>query len=196
METKVFHGRLSLGEVSEALANFFNRGGLFTQLSQDGDQAFVQISTRPGSSSGGRTSLGVSLRQVDDRLEVTVGKQAVIGLAASLGASALLALRNPLSLFGRLDDIAQDIENLDLDGQVWAVIEQLAHDAGASHQLTERLSRLTCAYCRVANPVGQSSCIACGAPLGEVQPGICAHCGYALSPKTVKCPNCGRDVAK
>jgi hypothetical protein len=196
METKVFHGELNIGGVAEALAKFFNRGGLFTQLSQDGNQAFVQIGTYPGSRSGGRTSLGVSLRQVDDRLEVSVGKQAVLGIAASLGASALLALRNPLSLLGRLDDIAQDIENLELDEQVWAVVEQLARDAGASYQLSERLRRLTCEYCRVANPVGEASCLACGAPLGEAQPGTCAHCGYALSAKAIKCPNCGRDVAK
>lgn len=196
MDTKVFHGQLNLNEVAQALTHFFNRGTLTAHMTRSGDQAFVQISTRPGTKSGGTTSLGVSLHQVDDRLEVSVGKQAVLGIAASLGASALLALRNPLNLLGRLDDIAQDIENLELDDQVWAVVEGLAQDAGASRQLTERLKRLTCEYCGVANPVGQSTCVACGAPLGEVQPGTCPNCGYVLDPKDTKCPNCGQDVAQ
>ena len=98
MKTKIYHGELELDEVAQALANFFNRGPLDANLRKSGDQAFLQIATRDDRRSGGSTSLGVTLRQVNDRLEVQVGKQSVLGLAASIGATALLALRNPLNL--------------------------------------------------------------------------------------------------
>lgn len=194
MNRKTYHGNLDINEVASALANFFNRGPLTTKLDRNENQAFLQIVTRGGHPSGGQTALGVMLRQVDDRLEVEVGKQAVLGLAASLGTSALLTWLNPLNLLGRLDDIAQDIENLSLDDQVWAVMEQLAQAQGASHELSERLRRLTCEYCRVANPVGEGRCVACGAPLGDVQPYTCGHCGYVILSNETVCPNCGEDL--
>ncbi|MQC26114.1 MAG: hypothetical protein DWG76_01510 [Chloroflexi bacterium] len=191
MKKKIYHGPLNLDEVAQALAGFFNRGALSAQLSRANNQAFVQIVTRNIGHSGGRTSLGVALRQVEDRLEVEVGKQAVLGIAASLGATALLALRNPLNLLGRLDDVAQDFENLELDDQVWELVDRLAADAGASHEFTERLKRLTCDYCRVANPVGEGRCLACGAPLGDVQPFTCSNCGNVVLGNEKQCPNCG-----
>ena len=190
MKTKIYHGDLELDEVAQALANFFNRGALAANLRRVGDQAFLQIATKDGRRSGGSTSLGVSLRQVDDRLEVEVGKQSVLGLAASLGATALLVLRNPLNILGRLDDLAQDIEYLELDDQVWEVVERLAKDADASHELSVRLKRLTCNYCAVANPVGEGRCFDCGAPLGDAHPFGCPNCGYAVVQRDINCPNC------
>ena len=192
MKRKTYHGNLDIDEVTRALASFFNRGPLTTKLDRSGEQAFLQIVSRAGHPSGGQTALGVMLRQVGDRLEVEVGKQAVLGLAASLGASALLTWLNPLNLLGRLDDIAQDIENLSLDDQVWALMDRLAHAQGASHELSERLRRLTCEYCRVANPVGAGRCVACGAPLGDVQPYACGHCGHVILSDESTCPNCGQ----
>jgi len=170
MKTKIFHGDLQLDDLASALANIFNRGNLRTSLSQNENKAFVQIFTQPYPNSGGTTSLGISLNQIDDRIEVQVGEQSLFGVAASLGKSVFLALRDPLNLLGRLDDIAQDIEHLELDDQVWEVLDQLAANADASHHLTDRLTRLTCEYCRVANLVGEGRCIACGAPLGDAQP--------------------------
>lgn len=194
MKTKIYHGELELDEVAQALANFFNRGALAANLRKTGDQAFLQIATRDGRKSGGPTSLGVTLRQVNDRLEVQVGKQSVLGIAASIGATALLALRNPLNLLGRLDDMAQDIEHLELDDQVWEVVERLANDAKASHELSVRLKRMTCEYCTVANPVGEGRCFACGAPLGKSHPYGCPNCGYAVVPTDRNCPNCNHNL--
>lgn len=191
MKTKIYHGRLHTEDVAKALASFFNRGPLTTNYTSNGTKAFVQIATQQQRRSGGATSLGVSLNQVGDRLEVQVGTQSLLGVAASLGKSAWLALRNPLNLLGRIDDIAQDIEHLELDDQVWHVIDQLASNADASHDLTDRLKRLTCDYCEVANPVGEGRCIACGAPLGDAQPSTCANCGYAVYANDRVCPNCG-----
>jgi hypothetical protein len=191
MKNKIYNGDLNLGEVAATLANFFNRGALTSSASLEGERAFVQIATRPGFASGGRTNIGVSLHQTDGRLEAQVGDQSVLGLAGSLGASALLAWLNPLNLLGRLDDIAADIENLTLEDQVWKVLDRIAAEGGASQQLSERMRRMVCPYCRTANKVGEGRCVACGAPLGDVQPNTCPKCGFVLMHNEKVCPNCG-----
>jgi len=117
-----------------------------------------------------------------------------MGVAASLGMSALTAIRNPFSLLGRLDDIAQDIENLQISERIWQVIAQSAKAAGVSTELSERLKRVTCDHCGTANPVGEPSCIACGAPLGKMQPNTCRNCGYVFQPGDKKCNNCGQPL--
>jgi len=191
MKSKIYHGDLKLEEVASTLASFFNRGALSSSASVEGERAFVQIGTRAGHSSGGRTDIGVALRQIDGRLEAQVGDQSVLSLAGSLGASALLAWLNPLNLLGRLDDIAVDIENLTLEDQVWKVLDRIAADGGASQQLGKRLLRMVCSYCRTANKVGEGRCVACGAPLGDVQPVGCPNCGFVMLNDEKVCPNCG-----
>ena len=51
----------------------------------------------------------VTIQKLDEGIIVEIGQQAWLGVAASLGMSALAALRNPFSLLSRLDDIAQDL---------------------------------------------------------------------------------------
>jgi len=111
-----------------------------------------------------------------------------------LGQTAFAAMRNPFSLLNRLDDLAQDIQNLQLDDDVWEVISKAARAAGASHELSEKLQRLTCNYCLTANPVGEARCLACGAPLGEMQPHTCLSCGYVVTGAEQNCPNCGKTL--
>lgn len=108
--------------------------------------------------------------------------------------SAIAAIRNPLSLLGRLDDIAQDIENLQISEHIWQVIGQTASAAGASSQLSDNLKRITCEYCLSANPVGESVCISCGAPLGNVQPKSCNNCGFVVKAGDKFCPNCNKPL--
>ncbi len=196
MERRIFHGSLAPNDIAQALLAEFNRGNLRAQaLSQsDNKMMVVQVASRPGASSGGETALTVSIRKVEDGLMIELGQQAWLGVAASLGTTALWALRNPLSLLTRLDDIAQDIENLQLSENIWRVINERARTLGASQQLSERLSRAVCTYCGTANPVGESACIACGAPLGNVQPTTCSNCGFVLKPGETQCPNCGKPV--
>lgn len=126
-------------------------------------------------------------------LTIKLGKQAWLGLIASLGQS-LLYLRNPFNLLHRLDDIAQDIENLGLDDKIWEVIEDVAKTAGASHDLSEKLNRYVCEFCNTANPPGEGRCLACGAPLGDVQPITRQNCGFAANPGDAKCENCGKKL--
>lgn len=194
MKTKIYHGELDAEEMAITLANFFNRGGLSAQSSVNGDTAFVQITSRHSRPSGGHTSLGVALARRGERIEASVGDQSVLGLAGSLGTSAFLAWLNPLNLLGRLDDIAADIENLTLEDRVWKLLDRMAANGGASTQLARRLQRMVCSYCNTANKVGEGRCVACGAPLGDVQPSGCPKCGFVVLAGEKICPNCGQKL--
>ncbi len=196
MDTRIYHGDLKAPQVARALVGRFNSGNLLAQMMQSGEQAIVQIATREFASSGGQTALAVTLQQNEDGITAKLGKQAWLGIAASLGTTALAAAKNPLTLLGRLDDVAQDIENLQLDQKIWEAIDELASAAGASHELSEKLRRLGCEYCGVANPVGTANCLACGAPLGDAQPATCLNCGFVVSRNETLCPNCGKDPRK
>lgn len=191
MQPRIYHGSLSPQQIASTLIARFNRGNLRAQQIGDDDQIVVQITTLTRPASGGQTALTVTLQRLEDGVTVQVGRQDWLGVAASLGVTALSTLRNPFSLLGRLDDLAQDIENLQLSEQVWETVEGVARAAGASFELSERLRRLVCAYCQTANPVGEPSCLACGAPLGGGQPVTCLKCGYVVISGESICPNCG-----
>jgi lipopolysaccharide biosynthesis regulator YciM len=190
MDQRIYHGQITPLDFARSLIAHFNRGNYRVLQVGDGDQVAVQIATSSQPSSGGQTALSINLQRVDDGVSIQVGNQAWLGVAASMGMTALSALRNPFNLLGRLDDIAQDIENLRLTEEVWSVIDGTARSAGANHELSERLRRVICSYCSTANLVGASNCIACGAPLGEEQPFTCSRCGFVLKLTDRVCPNC------
>ncbi|HRJ56957.1 MAG TPA: zinc ribbon domain-containing protein [Anaerolineales bacterium] len=190
MERKIFHGKIKPMDIAQALLGEFNRGNLRAQILGKSDRVVVQMGTRPDAASGGQTAMTVTIQTLDEGIMVELGQQAWLGVAASLGVSALAALKNPFSLLGRLDDIAQDIEHLNLRERVWQVISKSARAAGASAELSENLRRTTCEYCHVANPVGEPSCVACGAPMGRAQPTTCPNCGYVVRAGDKTCPNC------
>ena len=194
MEQKIFHGGITPTDVAQALLAEFNHGNLRAQLLGQGDKLAVQINTRPGAASGGQTALTVSIQKFEDGIVAAIGEQDLLGVAASLGTTALWAWRNPFNLIGRLGDVAQDIENLQLHEHVWRVIEESAQALGASKDLSERLRRLECEFCGTANPVGEPACIACGAPMGSAQPITCPHCGFVLKSGERQCPNCGSNL--
>lgn len=194
MERRIFHGKLRPIDIAQALTGEFNRGNLRAQTLGQSDRLVIQVGTRPDAMSGGQTAMTITIQTLDEGIMVELGQQAWVGVAASLGVSALAALKNPFSLLGRLDDIAQDIENLNLKDRVWQVISQTARAAGASAELSENLRRTTCEYCHVANPVGEPSCVACGAPLGNAQPVTCRNCGYVVRPGEKTCPNCKKPL--
>lgn len=182
-------------DIAQALLAEFNQGNMRAQTLGHSDRLVVQLGTRPDAMSGGQTAMTVTIQSLEDEgIMVELGQQAWLGVAASLGMSALAAIKNPFSLLGRLDDIAQDIENLQIKEKIWLVISKAAQAAGASAELSENLRRTTCEYCHVANPVGAPSCGACGAPLGRVQPGTCPHCGFVVKPGVRSCPNCNKPL--
>jgi len=192
MEQRIFHGSITPADIAQALLAEFNQGNLRAQVLGQSDHLTVQVATSQFSRSGGQTALAVDIQKFEDGVTVQLGQQQWLGVAASLGQSAIAALMNPLNLLGRLDDIAQDVQNLQLNEKVWAVIAREVQARGASHQLSQRLSRLTCTYCGAANPVGEATCAACGAPMGDVQPRACVKCGYVLTYGERYCPNCGQ----
>ena len=194
MDTRIYHGEIKAEDLAKALVARFTHGNLISQYSQSGEQYIVQISSRRDARSGGKTAIGITIQQNKDGVTVKLGEQEWLGIAASIGTTLLSMGRNPLNLLGRLDDIAQDIENLNLDEKIWEVIEEVAFTMGASHQLSEKLRRTGCEYCDTANPVGEPRCIACGAPLGSSQPRLCQHCGFVASPGEDTCSNCGSEL--
>ncbi len=194
MDQKIYHGDITPSEIAHGLLAFFHRGNYRVQQVGNDEAVTVQIATVQNPISGGQTAMTVRLQKVTDGVSVTIGQQAWFGVAASLGTTAIAALRNPFSLLGRLDDLAQDIESLQLKDKVLQVIDNLARASGADFELSERLRRLVCDYCLTANPVGEPSCIACGAPLGEQQPFTCSRCGFVLKRNESICPNCRQDT--
>lgn len=190
MERRILHGNIKPTDIAQALMAEFNRGNLHAQTVGQADKLAVQIATRWGAQSGGQTAMTISIQKSEDGVMIDIGQQAWLGVAASLGRTAFSALRNPFSLLGRLDDLAQDIENLQLQEKVLRTIDRTAAALGVSRELSERFQRVVCEYCKTANPLGEGSCLACGAPLGDVHPSTCPNCGFIVSKNDVNCPNC------
>jgi hypothetical protein len=190
MDRRIFHGNISDRDLGQALVAHFNRGNLRAQQFSRAGKVIVQIATRVRPLSGGTTALTIYLERIKDGVAVQVGEQAWLGIAASIGTTILSVWRNPFNLIHRLDDIAQDVENIQVSDQVWQVIENYARMRGATFELSERLRRVMCEYCETANPVGESRCIACGAPLGDIQPDTCQNCGFVIKSGEKVCPNC------
>lgn len=194
MDRLIYHGPITIEDIVSALIAEFNRGHLRAQAIGDDDTRVVQITTVNRPTSGGQTALSVHLSRIEDGVQVQFGRQEWLGIAASLGQTALGALLRPASLLGRLDDLATDINYLQLNDKVQETIERVAKAAGASFEISERLRRLTCTYCLTANPVGEPHCIACGAPLGPSQPIACPHCGFVTTAGSTLCPQCGKPL--
>ncbi len=191
---KIYHGDINPQDFCRDLISNFNRGNYIAQQVNSGETTMVQVATRAFQSSGGQTALSISITSVEDGVAVQIGQQAWLGVAASLGQTVFSAIRNPFSLLQRLDDLAQDIESLQLTDEIWKVLDRTAAAKQATQELSERLRRLVCNYCGSANLVGESNCIACGAPLGDVQPRTCIKCGYVTRKSEAFCPNCGSEL--
>jgi hypothetical protein len=190
MEQRIFHGDFSPDDLAACLLVHFNRGNLVVHKLGSGENTIIQIKTRDNSPSGGQTALTFTFQEVEDGVAVQAGQQAWIGVAASLGFSALAAIHNPFSLLSRIDDIAQDLESLQLMDEAWKVLHANAKVLGSGYELSQRLNRVMCEYCQTANPAGAPSCLACGAPWGNAQPTTCKNCGYVVLTTETICPNC------
>jgi hypothetical protein len=194
MDQRIYHGKVTPSDLAQSLIAHFNRGNLRVQQFGDAQKTGVQIATAQNTSAGGRTALTITINKVEDGVIVQVGQQAWMGVAASLGLSALAALRNPWLILDRLDDIAQDVEYIQLSEEVWKVLDGYARALGSGFELSDRLKRMVCEFCNTANPIGESACIACGAPLGDSQPSTCKRCGFVTTRAERACPNCGSQL--
>jgi len=194
LNQRTFHGPITPEDLANALVAELDQGNLNAQMIGRSGNLVVQVASPPIPASGGRTAISVHLSKVEDGVLVRLGQQQWLGVAASLGTTALAAARNPFSLLGRLDDIAQDIASLQLTARIWQTAERVAESLGASFEISERLRRLTCDHCDTANPVGEPACIACGAPLGPDQPIACSNCGNVVRQSESVCPQCGHHL--
>jgi hypothetical protein len=194
MDRRVFHGHINPSEVAQAIEAEFNQGNTQTQVLGQADNMTVQIASSQYARSGGKTALTVNIQSIPDGVMIQVGEQEWLGVAADLGATVLATLINPMNLIGRLGSLASDVSSLQLTDHLWDIIGRMVNASGATHQISERLSSITCSYCNAANPVGQATCLACGAPLGNEQPKACGKCGYVLVHDEKFCPNCGQPV--
>lgn len=191
MNQRTYHGKITPNDVAAALVAAFNQGNMRCQQLGSGEKVLVQIATRDNAHSGGKAALSVSIQQVPDGVTVGIGQHEWLGVAASLGQTALAALLNPWNIIGRLDDLAQDITSLTLEDRVWQAVERYAVTARATKQISEALQTLNCPYCHTANKVAAASCEGCGAPLGQVQPVACGRCGHVMPAGSKFCANCG-----
>lgn len=191
MSERTYHGNIVPADMATALIAAFNQGNLGCQQIGQGDKLMVQIATRDFAQSGGRTALAVTIQKVTDGVTVSVGQSEWLGVAASLGQTALATLLNPWNLINRLDDIAQDITSLSLEQKAWEALEHYSRTVQTTKTISARLQAVTCPYCQTANKIGVADCENCGGPLGEAQPVSCPKCGNVMPPKSKFCANCG-----
>ena len=192
MEPRIYHGNISPRDIANAITAEFHRGNLRTQAIGNDQRLVVQIATSSQPLSGGTTAVTVTVQKLPDGVSIQMGQQTWLGVAASLGQTAFWTWLNPWNIINRMDDIAQDFENLQLAEKVWKTVEATMRLAGVSTELSERLRRNVCPYCTTGNPVGEGRCIACGAPMGANQPRTCLNCGFVLKREEVYCTNCGK----
>jgi hypothetical protein len=195
MSERTYHGAIEPAQMASALIAAFNQGNMRCQQIGQGDRVMVQIATRENARSGGKAALSVTIQKHEDGVTVGVGTHEWLGVAASLGQTALSTLLNPWNIISRLDDIAQDITSLTLEQRAWEALEKYARTVGVTKTISERLSTVTCPYCNSANKVAAADCENCGAPLGEAQPNACPKCGHVMPPKSKFCANCGTALA-
>lgn len=187
MEQKTYHGSITPRQVAEALVARFSGDDMTVAVSGDDDKMMLNISSTGWR--GGRTALAVGLSPVRGGVMVTVGEHNLLGVAADLLQTGLGALRNPLTIIGEIDDVARNVEHLNLPAQVWEAVDLLARSLGAG--MTPAPTSVTCPYCGVLNPIGAGQCESCGAPLGRYQPVACSQCGLVLPADIKYCTRCG-----
>lgn len=197
-QQRTYHGEITPDDMAAALLAEFNQGNLHLTAAKigAGRGVLVQIATRPGRHSGGNTAVAVALQKVEDGVNVVIGQQDMLGVAASLGQTALATLFNPLSVIGRLGDLAQDVNAFSLTDRIWTTLERFARTTQSTKAISARLQSVACPYCNTINPLGAAQCSHCGGPLGEAQPVACVKCGNVMPPKSHFCGNCGAALGR
>ena len=190
MDQRTYHGDIDPDELANALLAQFNQGSTAVQQLSRGDRAIVQIGTLDRHRRI-ENALTVTISKTADGVNVSLGQQQWLDAAADLAQAGLGALFNPLSLLGKLDEVARDVSSFNLPQQVWATVEQYCKSMGVGLGGSPQTMMITCSYCGVANLPGSSTCSGCGAGLGDVQPVYCPQCGQVAPHDAKFCSRCG-----
>ena len=191
MITKTFYGNFQLQHFVQFLAAAFRDQNLDVRVSRHGEKNVVRFVSSRLARSGGHFGLNLVVTEFNEGVKIEISNPENFGVAASLGKTAIAAMINPRNLFSRLDDVAQDLENISLDQNLMKMIEQYMRSNHLTLQLSEALSRSVCDYCQVANEYGVGNCVACGAPMGDVQAVTCKRCGHVVNKHADRCSQCG-----
>ena len=101
---------------------------------------------------------------------------------------------NPMRLLGELDDIARNVRWLGLRSEIWEAVDEYCQSRGSGRGAAAAFQNIVCPYCGTPNDIGTHTCQACRAPLAEVQPIVCARCGFLNAPEGTLCVNCGAHI--
>lgn len=187
MEQRTYHGKITPDELAQALTARFDGDDLSATVTGEEGKLLVSISSSGWQ--GGRTALQVGLSAVSSGVLVTVGEHDVLGVASDLLQTGLAALVNPMSVIGEMNDVARNVERLELPRLVWETVDHYASSVGAG--LTPDPVVVTCPYCGVDSPIGVTKCSSCGASLASAQPLTCGRCGKILPADLKFCTRCG-----
>ena len=127
------------------------------------DQNVAKIITDSRTLSESQTSLIVVAELTEKGLLVTVSDQEWGGIAASLGTTVVAAILNPINLVGRIDDLAADVQNLQLGDKVEQFIRNFSDNM--VNKSSALAPKSVCKYCRSRNEDTATHCASCGAPL-------------------------------
>jgi len=195
MNERQFRGNITPGNLADALVTQFNRGDYRAKKTGRGAQALVQISTNRRRRGEPDTAVAVTITPTPDGVKVSMGEPQWLDIAADLVQTGLGALLNPWSLVHEVDDVARNVQDLNLPQEIWATVDQYARTVGSRPALPPEPVAVTCPYCRTGNEIGEGRCVSCGAPLGDAQPVRCPSCNRLLPAGTARCPKCGERLA-
>lgn len=190
MITKTYYGKFQVNHFLNFLAATFRDQNLDVNVSNHGKRNVVRFVSSRGAKSGGQFALNLILTEFEGGVRIDIGTPEGLGVAASLGKTALFTLLNPYNLLVRLDDVAQDIENITLDQSLLKEIERYMRTNHLTLKLSSSLSKTVCEYCHSINDYGKSNCVSCGAPMGDTLLKTCPRCGFAMKNKLSRCPQC------
>ncbi len=193
MQRRTYRGEsLTAHGLAQALVTRFNVGQIMAQAQGPDDHLIVQIASRERDRGGQvRAALTISIIQVDNAVEVSLGEQQWLGPAADILQAGLRGWFRPMTLLGEIASMADDVQTLQLPDQVWEAVDHYVESVGAKLGLAEEEKMVACPFCGVGNPVGVGQCSACGGSLATVQPKACPQCGKLSPAGAAFCMRCG-----
>lgn len=197
VEQRFYHGDISPEDMARALVMQFNQGETRAQwMAGEGGRAVVQVQSRRVERGDPNTAVTVHITPMETGVTVSVSEQKWLSVAADLARSGVMGWLNPLRLLGELDDIARNVRWLGLRSEIWKAVDEYCQSRGSGRGTAATLTTVICPYCGTPNDIGAHTCQACHAPLAEVQPIVCARCGFLNVPEATLCANCGARLRK